>query len=79
MKKEAGSQAVSAWGRYVDAAEVDERLGELKSCMDDINCLDREKRKTEADINKIIKESYSKIELADVKNTVQGVKQRKSK
>jgi uncharacterized protein YaaR (DUF327 family) len=63
-------QAAAVWEKYISLMEEDERLGELKSCIDDINCIDREKSKTEEDVNKLIRESYTHINLVDVKAAI---------
>ena len=67
MRQVQEDQAAAVWEKFISLVEEDERVAELKSCIDDINCIDREKLKTEVDINKLIRESYSHIDLMDVK------------
>ena len=67
MRQVQEDQAAAVWEKFISLVEEDERVAELKSCIDDINCIDREKLKTEEDINQLIKESYSHIDLMDVK------------
>ena len=54
-------------------------MSELKCCIDDINCIEREKAKSEEYVNELIRESYAQISLVDVKKRLIGIRQNKIK
>jgi len=63
-------RAATGWEEYIKTIEQDGRLSELKCCIDDINCIEREKVKSEEYVNELIRESYAQISLVDVKKAL---------